>query len=63
MKYNNKDQCDGYQNNNELNGNGKIYYNNNKFEGYFINRKREGKGIIKIENSILILIEFFFIPF
>ena len=31
--------------NNELNGNGKIYYNNNnnKFEGYFINGKREGK--------------------
>ena len=30
--------------NNCLNGNGKIYYNNNnKFEGYFINGKREGK--------------------
>ena len=55
MKFNNKDKCDGYQNNNELNGNGKIYYNNNnKFEGYFINGKRDRKGIIKIENNILI---------
>ena len=44
MKFNNKEKCDGYQNNKELNGNGKIYYNNNnKFEGYFINGKREGK--------------------
>ena len=60
MKFNNKDKCDGYQNNNELNGNGKIYYNNNKFEGYFINGKRERKGIIKIENNILIFNLIFF---
>ncbi len=34
MKYNNGDIYDVYWKNNVLNGNGKIYYNNNKkFEG------------------------------